>query len=328
MARREQNDPKRTLQLLENFEQVSQGLPNQQELIGSVLYTRVQAYMQLGNSDAATKTLVALLKSKPGGEGASIVYNLLQKLNDELDAARVAQNRERMQVLARNRAQLSGFLVDWARNNEDPNIRKFTYSYSVFDADTKHLAATLEEDPAARKAGLEKALELYNKLESPESVELYRATLDPNAPDKNYPDRAVTLGIGLIAYDLGDYAEAQRRLGRLLTDRKLGNPTTAVPDESGQTKIVENDQYWEATLKLMRSNLALAAANPGDANAQTAKEGTIGYLKELYVRWGKDVGGKRWSSEFEKLRSELIPDFNPDALGVETTQPAGEAVRQ
>jgi hypothetical protein len=310
------------LQLLENFEQVSQGLPNQQELIGSVLYTRVQAYMQLGNSDAATKTLVALLKSKPGGEGAAIVYNLLQKLNAELDAASLAGNRERMKILATNRAQLSGFLVEWARNNADPNIRKFTYKYSVFDADTQHLAASLEENPDARKAGLQKALDLYRKLESPESAELYRATLDPNSPEAKYPDPAVTLGIGLIAYDLGDFAESQRRLGKLLTDRKLGTPTIATQDESGQTKIVENDQYWEATLKLMRSNLALAAANPGDATAQAAKQETINYLKQLIVRWGTEAGGKRWSPEFQKLRTELIPDFNPDALGAETTQPA------
>ena len=318
LARREQNDPKRTLALLENFEQVSQGLPNQQELIGSVLYTRVQSFMQLGDNDAATKTLVALLKSKPGGEGAAIVYNLLQKLNAELDAARLAGNAERMQILARNRAQLSGFLVEWARTNSDPNIQKFTYKYSVFDADTKHLAASLEPDAGARKAGLQQALELYRKLESPESLELYRATLEPNSPERNYPDPAVTLGIGLIAYDLGDFAEAQRRLGRLLTDRKLGTPTVAQQDESGQTKIVENDQYWEATLKLMRSNLALAAANPNDATAAAAKTETVSYLKQLYVRWGRDVGGKRWSPEFEKLRAEVIPDFDPNVLGVET----------
>jgi len=325
LARREQNDPKRTLQLLENFEQVSQGLPNQQELIGSVLYTRVQSFMQLGDNDAATKTLVALLKSKPGGEGANIVYELLKKLNAELDAASVAGNRERMQVLAKNRAQLSGFLVEWARNNADPNIQKFTYKYSVFDADTKHLAASLEENPDARKTGLQKALDLYKNLESPQSAELYRATLDPNSPDAKYPDPAVTLGIGLIAYDLGDVAESQRRLGRLLTDRKLGTPTIATLDESGETKIVENDQYWEATLKLMRSNLALAAANPGDATAQAAKDETINYLKQLYIRWGRQLGGPRWSPEFEKLRAELIPQFNPDDTAVETTQPAQAA---
>ena len=40
----------------------------------------------------------------------------------------------------------------------------------------------------------------------------------------------------------------------------------------------------------------------------------MNYLKQLYIRWGREVGGKKWSPQFEKLRAELIPDFNPDAL--------------
>jgi hypothetical protein len=322
-ARREQNDPKRTLGLLENFEQVVRGLPNEKDLINNVLYTRVQAYMALGDSNSATTALVTLLRSKSGGEGAGIVTKVMQNLNRELDQARLAGDRARMQVLTRNRAQLSGFLVDWARNNADPNIKKFTYRYSVFDAATKQQAAELEDDPAARKAGLEAALKLYRQLESPESAELYRATLDPNSPDRNYPDPAVSLGIGIVAFDLGDYADAQKRLGQLLTDRKLGTPTMAV-EENGQTRTIENDQYWEATLRLMKSNLALAADNPNDEQAQAAKTETINYLKQLYIKWGHDIGGKKWSGQFEQLRQQLIPDFNPDALPAATEPAATE----
>src|SRR4051812_13086840 len=190
-ARRDQNDPKKTLQLLANFESIAKGLPNETELVGNVLYTRVQSYMQLGDSNAATQTLVALLKTKAGGEGAGIVYHLLQKLNEELEHARLAGDHARMLVLARNRAQLSGFLVDWAQKNSDPNIKKFTYRYAVFDAATKHMAANLETDPAAKKAGFEAALKLYRGLESPESKALYQATLDANSPERNYPDPAV-----------------------------------------------------------------------------------------------------------------------------------------
>lgn len=321
VARREQNDPRRSLQLLEKFESLSAGLPNEQELNGSALYARVQAYMGLGDSNSATQTLVALLKTRPGGEGAAIVYKLLQRLNDELDQARRAGDRRKMQALAQNRAQLSGFLVEWARGNADPNTRKFTYRYSVFDAATKHLAADLQDDPAQRRAGLQAAMKLYQQLESPQSAELYRATLDPASPDRNYPDPAVSLGIGLISYDLGDFATAQQRLGRLLTDRKLGTPTVGV-EENGQSKLVENDQYWEATLKLMRANAALAAVNAADAQAQAARERTTNYLKELYVRHGRTVGGAKWSPEFEKLRQEIAPELNPDEFTVDATAPA------
>lgn len=315
-ARRQQDNPKRALELLENFESLAAGLPNEQELIGNVLYIRVQAFMALGDSDAATRTLVTLLQNKPGDEGATIVYKLLEKLNTELDQARLADDRQRMQRLARNRAELSGFLVKWAKENPDPNIQRFTYRYSVFDAATKHQAAELDDDPTARRAGLEAALKLYHALESPEMTRLYHATLEENSPARAGGDPAVSLGIGLIAYDLGDYAEAQKRLGQLLTERKLGTPTIPV-DENGQSRIVENDQYWQATLKLMRSNLAIAAAQPNDPAAQQAREQTVDYLRQLYVQWGRELGGQRWSPEFEKMRAELIPDFDPDVMEVQ-----------
>jgi hypothetical protein len=322
VARRDQNDPQRTLALLNHFEDAARGLSNEQELLGTALYTRVQAFMQLGQTDQATAALVTLLKTRAGGEGASIVYNLLQKLNEELDRARQSGDHARMQVLATNRAQLSGFLVQWARTNPDPKISQYTYRYSVFDAATKHLAADLLDDPAARKAALQAALELYRQLESPESAALYQATLAPK--DQTNPpqsDPAVSLGIGLIAYDLGDYPEAQRRLGQLLTDRKLGPPTIAVADDSGQTHLVDNDSYWEATLKLLRSNVFLSAGN--DAPAEQTRQRTQNYLKELYIRWGAGVGGKKWHAEFEKLRAQLIPDFKSEDFTVApTTQPA------
>src|SRR6185503_10751408 len=103
-----------------------------------------------------------------------------------------------------------------------------------------------------------------------------------------------SLGIGLIAYDLGDYAEAQQRLGRLLTDRKLGTPTITI-DDNGQPKTIDNDQYWEATLKLMLSNVTLANAAPSDPQGAETKQRTQNYLKEVYIRWGAGVGGKKWN---------------------------------
>jgi tetratricopeptide (TPR) repeat protein len=324
IARREQNDPARTLKLLESFESIAQGLPDAQELVIHVLYTRVQAYMALGDSTSATAALVTLLKTRPGGEGAKLASRILEKLNHELDAARATGDRAKMQSLAKNRAALSGFLVDWARSNSDPNIKKFTYRYMVFDAATKHLAADLTDDPAARSAGLKAALALYRQLESPQSVELYRATLDLKSTERE-SDPAVALGIGLISYDLGDYAEAQQRLGHLLTNRKLGTPSSTI-EEDGQLKTVENDQYWEATIRLMRSNIALAGANVGDAKAQAAKQETINYLKQLYIRYGREVGGRKWAGEFENLRREVAPDFNPDEYALQAaTQPAAPA---
>jgi hypothetical protein len=70
----------------------------------------------------------------------------------------------------------------------------------------------------------------------------------------------------------------------------------------------------------MRSNLALAASNSTDAAAQEAKQRTVDYLKQLYIQWGRNLGGANWSPQFEQMRKELIPNFNPDVLP--TTAPA------
>jgi hypothetical protein len=208
-----------------------------------------------------------------------------------------------MRLVARNRARLSGFLVEWAKANADPNIRRYAYRYSVFDAATKQLAASLEEDPAARASALRDALALYRQLESPQNVALYRSSIDEKTgADPNAPDPQVQLGIGLISYDLGDFADAQRRLGQLLVDRKLGSPTTVV-EENGIERTIENEQYWEATLKLLRSNLELSKDNP------SLRDQSARHLKELYIRWGAQVGGKKWHDQFEQLRRELLPEF-------------------
>ena len=71
----------------------------------------------------------------------------------------------------------------------------------------------------------------------------------------------------------------------------------------------------------MRSNVALAAAHPDDAAAQAAKNQTISYLKELYVKYGRNVGGNKWSSDFEALRKQIAPDLNPDDFTLPTTAP-------
>jgi hypothetical protein len=97
----------------------------------------------------------------------------------------------------------------------------------------------------------------------------------------------------------------------LLKDGRLGAPLMDV-ERDGQIRTVDNDAYWEAVLKLICSNVKLNA----DIDAQKT------FLKSLYVRWGDRVGGKKWRDEFNKLKSELIPDFVPPKLDLSTTAPA------
>ena len=108
----------------------------------------------------------------------------------------------------------------------------------------------------------------------------------------------------MIQYDLGDYEHAAAGFSQLITQRKLGLPISTVT-ENGEQKQVDNDQYWEAVLKLIRCNQHLGK---GIEESKT-------FLKMQYIPYGAHVGGKQWKDEFEKLRKELIPDFKVDDLG-------------
>jgi hypothetical protein len=309
LARTEQADPRRALSLLADAEPALASMPNGDALLPEVLLIRVQAHMALGENDAATEALVKLLSKREGGQGAAIVYSLLEKLNEELELARAAGDTARMRTVARNRAGLSSFLVRWAEQSDDPGVRKFAYRYRVFDAASKHLAADLEPDGPARKAGWEAAMKLYRALESPSGVAEYRATLDARQQAQSGAyDPAVSYGIAMVSFDLGQFADSRDRLARLLNDRKLGTPVLS-STEDGVRRESDNDQYWEGVLKFIRSAQA-TGADPAQ---------TRGYLREQYIRWGDRVGGKRWKAEFEALRRELLPDFTAPAA----TTPAG-----
>jgi hypothetical protein len=307
MTRTEANDPKRVLRLLDGFENSVQGLPNAKELLNGALFLRVQAYMQLGQNNDATQTLVQYLSTTTPDEGEQTVHDLLATLNKDLDQARAEADAARVRndsaaervaeanvrQLADNRAILSGFLVKWAAESPDPKIQNYAYIYRRFDADTKRLAGELETDPAARQRDLAAALQLYKDLQSPQNFVLYQAGIKPDSGiDKDYPDPLVTLGIGLIAFDQGDCHTVKSTLGRLIQDEKLGE---------------NNDQYWEAAYKLLDCMQKLAkSGDPDTTQAQVQQS-----LKVLYLIWRDGTGGPKYHDQFEALRKEILPDWTP-----------------
>jgi hypothetical protein len=296
---REQKDPQRTLKLLENFEEQVKGLPGESDLLSEVLFLRVQSLAAAGKTNEATQTLLKLLESRPGGQGAQIIYGLLEKLNQDLEKAEAAGNTEQIRTLSNNRAVLSGFLVNYAEKSDKPEVKKQVYVYRRFAASTKYEAALLEPDQAKRKEQLQQALAEFKKLTEPANVALYKQSINPKSDvDPNYPDPQVTLRIGLIAYDLGDYQEAQNRLSKLLNDRKLGTAVIEETDTNGISKTTDNEQYWEAVLKLLKSNVALGVD----------KKQLADYLQRQYNRWGDRVGGQKWKKDFAALRADLGVD--------------------
>jgi hypothetical protein len=305
ITRRDQNDPQRVLQLLDGFESSVQGLPDAKSLVSGALFLRVQAYMQLRRSNDATQTLVKFLSTSTPDEGAQTVHDLLATLNKDLDSARgerdaAAQRKDGaaeqkanadIRTLADNRAMLSGFLVKWASDSQDPKIHSYAYTYERFDADTKRLAAELESDPTARKRELNTALRLYHDLQSPQNIALYQAGITTESGiDRDYPDPLVSLGIGLISYDLGDCQAVKSALGPLIQDEKLGQ---------------NNDQYWEASYKLLDCLNTLAkAGDPSTSEAQVQQS-----LKVLYLIWRDGTGGPLYHEKFEALRKSVLPDW-------------------
>jgi hypothetical protein len=255
------------------------------------MYVRVLSLTDLGRNQEATRTLVGLLEKSGGAEGAELTYNLLTRLNDEFDRARAAGDVAAQRSLATARAELSGYLVTWAAAHPDPKIKELAPRYRVFDAETKRTAAALDPDPASRKAGLERSLALYEQIRGQSGA--------------GGGDVAADLGVAMIQYELGNFSAAQPILARLLNERKLGKPLTEV-DDNGVTRLVDNERYWEATLKLMRATLGMVASNEAPA---TTRDDIAAGLKSLYARWGRGMGGKKFAPEFEKLRVELVPDY-------------------
>jgi len=330
LARADQKQPQRALQLLADFETQVKGLSDENQRLTDMLLIRVQSYMALNQTDQATAELVKLLNRNPA-QGGGLVYGVLTSLDDQLSRAEAAGNREQIRDIARNRAKLTGFLVQMAQNSKEPAINKLAYGYAVFDAEVQRYAAMQETTDAARKAGLEKALDLFKKLDTPEFLAQYRSDLaarmetrknegtdstdDSSDQSESAPeyDPAVMLGLARTEFDLGEWKEARDRFSRLITEKKLGPPLrTSI--QNGQEIQTDNDQYWEANYKLLRANFNLNQANDVDKSKI--------YLKSLYVRNGDNTGGKKWHADFEELRKEVVPDFDPNNLAPATAPAA------
>ena len=295
VALREQKDPTRALRMLEGFDAAAAGLAGERDLVAQAMNVRVLALMELGRNEEATRTLVTLLEKTGGNDGADMVFRLLTRLNADFDRAKASGDAAAVRSLAKSRAGLSGFLVQWAQSHPDPAIRESTYRYRVFDAETKRLAADLETDPAARSAGLQTALGLYQALrQTPAGAN----------------DPVVQLGFALISFDLGDYAVARDNLAMLLEQRRLGRPTEE-QDRSGEVVTVLNDRYWEATLKLFQATLRLIDSGQVEPDARTP---LADGLRALYARWGRGMGGPRWGPGFEELRRQLAAEYVPPDL--------------
>lgn len=289
--------------MLANFEQSIQGLPDSQSLLAEALNLRVAAYMAAGDANRAAQTLIQYLNTTGGNDGLQTVYDLLTTLNRQFDAAEAKGDSRHMRQLAEDRAALTPFLVEWAKSNPNPDIFRYTYRYEVFDAATQAQAAEQESNSDLRQKKLETALAKYRQLQSPDEFKLYQASLPADAGDdeRNSPDPQVALGIGDVAFALGDWKTAHDAIGELLASSKLGDGTITIRNSAGQDEIVDNNQFWEAQYKFIYSTMELARDPASGVDATTPRT----MLRRLAAVWQTQLGGAKWHGKFMALQKEI-----------------------
>lgn len=294
VALHDQKDAERATSLLADFEQTSKGLANQNDLLGEVLLIRVQAYVQLGKVSEAIDQLVRLAQQNPNGAG-QIVFNLLQKLDEQVTAAEAANKTETIADLERNRAMLTPFLVKWASTHPNPDIKKLTYTYSVFDADTQRRAAELTADATKKKQLLDASLKRFQQLATPDFVQQYVATLPAEKKAKAKYDPQVIIGLGRVYFAEQDWTDSRLQYALLFRDKVLGTGSITTVNAAGGYDTKDNPSFWEAMYRLIRCNLNL------NENVDGMKQ----LVKEQMLVYGDDLGGQRWKKEFDQIKSEL-----------------------
>ena len=296
LARVDQNNPKKALEVLNDFEKDVAGMKAESELLGEAMFLRVQSFMQLGQTTDAVNQLVELLQKSGGERGQQVVFNMLTKLEEDFNKAQAADDNAKMAQLQASRAALTPYLVQWAQKSTDANINKFTYSYRVYDAETQRLAADFVKDPAQQKAKREESLTRFKELDAPDGFKQFQATLSPERQRSARYDPQVALGVARLEFDLENWPTARDRFARLLADKTLGLPVTTIT-ENGQEREIDNDNYWEAVYKWSRAS---AKVGQNLDNVKTT-------LLSLVIRWGDRTGGTKWKAQFEALKNELIP---------------------
>lgn len=321
LARVEQKDPNRSVAALNGFEDSVKGLGDEAQLDRRAQAERVAAYLNLGKLDLAVETVKHLMDNAKGEEGIAQVRAVLSQLDKDLAVATASGDVNAQRDIATSEAALTGYLVDWSdpAKQKNPEVSKFYYEYAVWDARTKRVAGDLNTDPVQRKALLEAAVKRYEFLESDPMHALYlkqkrvEDLVASGALEAKDADPSVAAGLAFSEFDLHNYAVAKAQLEPMIANKKFGAPTSA--DADGTVK--DNDLYWQAQYKFLRSYYEVAKGNPADMKtAQSLIKGAliVGGIPDAYT------------ADFESLRKDAVPDFTLGEKAPVATQPSAAAV--
>jgi hypothetical protein len=338
-------DANRLIELLKGFDQLVDGLipeterekvdleKNKKELKRGAKVILVQAKMQTGKINEAVQDVIELLKTSTDNEGINLVRDLIEQLDKdyELARAKVPPDPVAMREARKNQATLTHYLVDFsdpAKGQTNAKIVAYHYAYTVYDARTQREASALVETPAERQALLLKAKESYQLLAT-KMKDLYLAQPDVKAKiasgdiDAADPDPQVAIGQALTWYELADfephdYKTPHDLLLPLVQQKKFGPPQIVVRDANGDARlddkgspmITVNKFYWKGTYAYIKSGAVIYK------NDAMLKNVVIPDLKNLLIRGGIP---DEFSKDFEGLRKELCPEFNPEVIAAPAT---------
>ncbi len=296
----ERDEAQAAIDLLADLEQRVEGLPDARVILDDALPLRFQAQAAAGDVDGATADLLKLLDDSEPLRGFRYIEQFRTTLADAYDRAEARGDDEARRRLILTRAAVTPRLVEWIERSPDAEYRKYAYTFRTLDAETQYQAALEEPDADARERRLRTALERYEKLGEAENVDRFRQLIIGLTDDQRSQvayDPEVLLNQARIFFELGEYADARQRLGRLLNDRTLGEPTRSEMS-SGVTRIVPNDNYWEAQLRYIQTGLR----GSGD------EEDAVKLLRRLVALNGDAVGGTKWQDEFAELKRQHLSE--------------------
>jgi hypothetical protein len=292
---RASKDPARVVDQLKNFEQLIAAFPekDQNDLLGSALFLRVNALMALNRTDEAIQEVQKLIARQTPETALGTVSTLVEKINEayRTERGKAESDRNTLLLLATQRATLSDMLITIAdKDPKTPDANK--REYRRFQIGSLRTAAELEPDAVKKKAYLEKALAGYQELAK---------GMDAKSPAFATNQR----DIALTQFELGgpdNLQKAHDTLDQLFAEKKFGDAMTRVGDESKM-----NDTYWEGLLRLLQAKVALSDLKHDPALREEAQR-----IMKLHViiPFGDNAGGS-YAKDFKALRKQLLGDWKP-----------------
>jgi hypothetical protein len=288
----EMKNHQEVIKMLQGFEETAKGLPREENLVGTALHLRVNSLMALGRTPEAVEEVKKLI-SAGTKNSASVLYNMIQEMDEEYAQARAANDKEAMRANSAAQVALIGPLIQQTQD------AKAKAAYEKWEAQLLLRAARNEESATKRAEYLTKAQGVFSKQLAG------AAEGSPDHDNSRYQ-------LALISFELKDYKRVQQEMGQLLAAGKLGKPDIREVNPDGTEQFKENPVYWEGLLRFMQANWEVAQSDNGKS-AKDALENSREVLRALYVNRGSNVGGK-FAAEYQQLKAKLLPGFDENKV--------------